>query len=187
METENLNEFVELVKQVSNEIVTGFILLRDAKQSTEMTAYTCSPNKCPASNAIDGDILTDSVTNVVNDREWWSAKLDQTSVINKILVYASKYGFRNGKYNKFSVDTGMSRKGMDTEWRVCKGEYKMEEPHQPHVVECDSTTIAEFIRLSVRGSNLYLNEVKVTGTVSIGELYLPYHIFYPSTRFFIRK
>ena len=160
------------IPQVSNKIFTGFIPLRDAKQSTTYALYSCTLNKCSASKAIDGDILTRSSTNRVNDREWWSAKLDQTSNISKILVYVNDYGFSQGRFNQFSVDTGMSRE--DTEWRVCKGEYRMEKPYKPHVIECDSTTIAEFIRLSVRGSSVWLNEVKVTGTVSVGELDFSY-------------
>ena len=53
----------------------------------------------------------------------------------------------------------------------------MEQPIWPHILQCNSTRTAKYIRLSVRGYKpLYLKEVKVTGTFE-GERFL---LLYPS-------
>ena len=143
-----------------------------------MKLYSCAPDKCPASAAIDGDMNTKSVT-LEQQWVWWSAELTRTVIINEIHITTTKYAFESGKFNRFSVETGMTRE--DDGWTVCKGEYKMEGSYQPHVVECDTPTTAKYIRLSVRGgTNLYLTEVEVIGTPSLGTLgktslsYLPH-------------
>jgi hypothetical protein len=140
--------------------------LRNAKQSSEMKSYNCAPDKCPASAAIDGDMNTTAVTLGSWSGglwDWWSAELTQTATIDKIRIYTTKYAFNDGKFNRFSVETGMTRE--DDGWTVCKREYKMEGSYKPHVVKCDTPRIAKYIRLSIRGiQNLYLTEVKVIGT-----------------------
>ena len=83
-------------------------------------------------------------------------------MIERILVYANTWAASVGYYKRFKVET---RLNTGESWRVCKDEYSMKEPYNPHEVQCDEKTIAKYVRLSVRGwKNLYLQEVQVIGT-----------------------
>ena len=148
--------------------ILGVIPLNNAKQSNEYRQYNCAPDKCPASAAVDGNIRTESVSTNSN-WEWWSIGFPQPVILYQIYVYTNLYAFSKGSFNRFKVEAGLTRD--DDRWTVCKGEYEMEEPFQPHIVECDTSKIARYIRLSIGGDrpSLYLQEVKVIGTPYIGE------------------
>ena len=87
--------------------------------------------------------------------------------IEEILVSTTKYAFESGKFRRFKVESRMTAsepwKGT---WKVCKGEHSMTGSYSPHKVKCDTPTVAKYIRLSVTGgTNLYLTDVRVLGTV----------------------
>ena len=140
-----------------NNFIPGFVPLKNAIQSSEFKLHNCRPNKCRASQAIDGLMNTTVVTK--NEKwNWWSAELIRIAPIYKIYIYVYKYGFKYHAFDRFTVETAL----VKNRWKNCKGEYKMKEPTWPHIVECDSSTWAKFIRVSVRtGKLMYLTEVKV--------------------------
>ena len=94
--------------------------------------------------------------------EWWAADLIKITLLDKIFLFLSDYALRTGFFNRFLVQTGLLRDGKSLS--VCKGEYKIEGPANPHVIQCDISRTAKYIHLSVRGSKVALQEVKVTGT-----------------------
>ena len=104
---------------------------------------------------------TNSMTTDETNFEWWSATLSKVIKINNILVFANRYGFNEGEYSEFKVE---SRLGENDGWVVCKGPYSMKEPIEPHIIQCNTpVTLAKYIRLSSGKKNLRLLEVQVTG------------------------
>ena len=84
-----------------------------------------------------------------------------TAQIDKILVLPNKWAVDTDSYGHFKVET---RTFNSEPWSVCKGEYSMQGPYNPHEVVCDISTIARYIRLSeASGHGLYLTDVKVLG------------------------
>ena len=82
--------------------------------------------------------------------------------IEKILVYISLYPARNIPSSMVKVETRLSKQDA---WKVCKGEYSINEPYDPHEIRCDEDTVAKYIRIYVRGNvYLVLREVRVIGT-----------------------
>ena len=138
--------------------------LQDPEQSSTRSQNSCEDNKCTADSVIDDNLNSRIVTTNLLGVEWWSATLPGVVDIATIMVFASGHALNKGYYGKFKVDTRLTEK---KEWVVCKGPYSLNEPHFPHIVQCNaSITLAKYIRLSVGGNkNLYLYEVKVAGTV----------------------
>ena len=136
--------------------------LRNAAYSSTFVLYSCGEFQCTADKAHDGNMSTYSVTTSDTDVQWWEGELTKRSMISRILVYTTKYALDKGKFQRFKVETRMSRW---TKWNVCKGEHSMQ-AYDPHVVICDQPTNAKYLRLSIAGgSNLYLTEVQVEETV----------------------
>ena len=125
-----------------------------------------------ASNAIDKDRKTYSLTATANDA-WWTAELKEMAKIDQVLVYAKK-SFFDRLYKNFMVEVGL----IKDVWELCKGPYDMQTPIDPHVVTCNSPKIARYIRLSrvlsYRSYIVFL-EVEVFGTF-VGESNCFYHI-----------
>ena len=143
------------------------IPLKNAEQSTTYTTDGCAGNLCTANKAIDGNLATQSVTRE-SQLESWSAELEELSSITKILVYANSYALGAGKYSRFKVEVKTSQNAA---WKVCKAEHAMQAPHDPNEVICEKPMIAKYVKLSVAGGpNLYLNEVKVLGSI-LGKSY----------------
>ena len=146
------------------------IPLVDAEQSSTFTNGGCKGNICTADKVIDGNTGTDYSTMGVTHPDspsWWSARMTAVATINKILVYAQEWPFTEGFYNRFKVETRMRE---DEPWTVCKGEYSMSRPIDPHEVLCDQPTTAGYVRVSVAGNKfLYLREVQVFGKSLVGK------------------
>ena len=135
-----------------------FFTLHDAEQSSTYNRYSCRNNKCIADKAIDNDITTKSLT---KHGGMWNAKISKVIKIDSILIFVTKYGFDQGYYSEFKVETRLDK---NDKWVVCKGPYNMKEPIDPHVVQCDApVTLAKYIRLSSGKNSLRLYEVQVTG------------------------
>ena len=151
--------------------LAGFVPLTDATQSSIEADNRCPSNACTADLVIDGNTVDDwptmGVTNRDEPRSWWSAKMTKEATIDRILVYAHIWAHGQGYYNKFKVETRMTDTGP---WTVCKGEYSMGDPIDPHYVICDQQTTAQYIKVSIGGNkHLYLREVQVIEKTTTGK------------------
>ena len=136
------------------------IPLTDAAQSHRYKGGCCSSNPCTAARAIDGDTTSNcNFAHTLIGGAWWSAEMTKVAKIEKILVYPNEQHFNAGNFRNFTVETRLNKQDA---WKVCKGEYSMKEPYNPHGVECDQDTVAKYIRLSCKVS-LILREVSVLG------------------------
>ena len=131
--------------------------LTNPTQSTTYTWGTCTNDGCTAEKALDGDIDTGTLSTNDDGIAWWSARFTTTTVIDSIYVDLSHYYHALG--SQLKVETKMK---WDDEWKVCKAAYILESTSNPHDMKCSEETTANFIRLSVTGDNLRLNEVIVT-------------------------
>ena len=125
------------------------------------SAY-CDGGKCPAGEAVDGDINTMTRTSTALN-PWWTAELSKITRIESIVLYLSEYNLNRGNYNNFKIETSMT----EDSWVVCKGPYDVKTPIHPHIITCDKPTVAKYIRLSREPKNpsfLVLHEVKVNET-----------------------
>ena len=142
----------------------GFVPLRNAQQSSNLTLYGCRGNKCTADRAIDNDQSTSAITRR-SSLAWWTAELTRAAKISMIIFSTSEFAFGEGNFKNFKVETRLSPLGP---WKICKGEHAMQRPVFNHVVQCENPMSARYIRLSVRSENpstkgqgLTLNEVRV--------------------------
>ena len=146
------------------------IPLTGATQSSRNYWGCCSTNPCTADRAIDGDTTSScnfAHTALASEGAWWSAEMTKVARIEQILAYVPSWEYKQGYYRHFKVETRLSKQDA---WKVCKGEYSMNEPYDPHEIQCDQDTVAKYIRLSVRGNvHLVLNEVRVIGTPTASE------------------
>ena len=137
--------------------------MRHAQQSSTYGFYGCAGGKCTAEKALDDKLDTIAYTN--NDSPpWWSVEFETTVKIENILVYADEYNFNQGYFTNFKVETGITKDA----WELCKGPYDVQRPINPHVITCDTTKIAKYIRVTRvldTATYLMLAEVKVAGSI----------------------
>ena len=144
-----------------NFIDSSLVPLRNAAQLGEFTDDICSPDKCSADKAIDGNILTESVTEASNN-PWWSVEFTEHSVIDRVFLHIGTHAHSGKEFRRFKVETRMKE---DEKWSICKKEYSVEPPLDPHVVYCERPMEAKYMNLSNKNEKqiirLHLLEVTV--------------------------
>ena len=135
--------------------------LANARQSGTHIGADCTPEECAADKAVDENLLTESRTSESHN-PWWSVELTEPSMIYRILVHISPHAHQEGEFKRFKVETRMRE---TDDWSICKGEYSVAPPLDPHEVRCDDTTTAKYLKLSAENENemtqLRLKEVAV--------------------------